>query len=1148
MSAGNVRGEAHAAHETPTVDTARPLPAQEVETVGPTGAMPGVGAHPGVTLAARPEPPATPTVARAPTLSPRRLARLQRSAGNRAVASLVGGASAPGTRSDAVIQRDLAWEAGGGPTDEELIREAVAERSSNKIKQVKNLGKAGASQAMTLIDIVLSESWGWLGPADETALETLWGTFGDKVLDQAKANPEAWRKSLEGGAELYKLPVVKRLADKFLADVRSIAGSYLDSNETYCTNEMGALGIADPAKGGSAVPEEQQATRQMELAAAMRITQDAKQVQQQLLSVPVGLERRYAMMTDRTLYFPVSFDPNREPSAEDANPPVDRDEKAKAAGVSPESLQRTAWKDVKAQWDMLDTVMQGLSIKYPIVGIGLMRGDKAMGEMVQDDPKAARAAMVSALTTTRTSIQETRPKLSGGLAYELVPIHNQLFGGQTGPSAIDWKDPVAQALAKEVLELESDKAFWVSMGLATLAAAAFILAEFATAGMATFAGVALLSTGVGLGAGQAIMAWEKARTMQTADVATTGGGTELLASGQADMAAFEAALATIMVFADVASSIKPMGRLLTGAVDKAAMAAGRVAAEAIVRDLAALGGKAPDKALATRAVLELGAEQASAKSGRSVAELLEIVGKETEAGARLQAFKALPEDLLRLSPAELAKRAGSLGAELQADKVVGEQIASLALERLGPRKVLEMNGGWKALSLALGNESAAGKAIMAWRDGMLGDLEAFVRTLPGGVDETGAAAVQRTGSKGKFTNDFDISLMGKDASKNRSAVRSFMAGRVGTTPDRLGELLLADFFTDPRRLHLYDKLSPVLREELGNRAESVAQATIMSRTLHDAEAAGNKELAAQIRAQMKELGVQEVPFKPLSDGDRAALYGKIDDYHQRLESAIGAGDEAAQRALVKDIGDTQGLINATEGGGYFSGGATRQIVSLAEGMIKGGQKPLESQVYTALLDQLPKLNAEASALMKSGIVASEEAVGAIKGIAKYGHRFRELMKALEVKVADEAAWNELATRLEKLLKQAKGEADKTLLSRLETEAVEVQREVDALMGQFRTSSHEVLMQLNRQAAMGGQRVDLAAIQFLVMATAKLTRAGTAVRAALSAIAGEVARMAEAARKHEADQGGGSGTPAPGGAPQGGGPAPGTPGGPAGPPL
>ena len=252
---------------------------------------------------------------------------------------------------------------------------------------------------------------------------------------------------------------------------------------------------------------------------------------------------------------------------------------------------------------------------------------------------------------------------------------------------------------------------------------------------------------------------------------------------------------------------------------------------------------------------------------------------------------------------------------------------------------------------------------------------------------------------------------------------------------------------------------------------------------------------------------------------------RIDDYHQQLESAIAAGDKAVQKDLVGKIGDTQGLINATEGGGYFSGGATRQIVSLAEGLIKGRQKPLDGQVYTALLDQLPKLNAEASALLRSGVVASEDAVAAIKGISKYGKRFRDLMTQLEVKVADDAAWDALAGRLEKLLKQAKGEAESSLLSRLETEAAEVQRELNDLVAQFRASSQDVLLRLNHQAAMGGQRADLASIQFLVMATAKLSRAGSAVRHSMMALSVQLARMAEAARKREAESTPDQGPPA-----------------------
>jgi len=1058
-----------------------------------------------------------PTGAPGTALAPGFVLALQGTAGNRAVTGLLSGPAALQRQAGPQpVQRETGDIPDAEMTDDELVTHAIAKKDVGSIKKVRNLAKAGGPQALQLIDILVHQTW--IGPFDERALETLWGTFGDKVLEQAKARPELWKLSLEGGAELYKLPSVKPVTDKFVADVRVIALGYLTNNEAYCVNELKRLGVADD-KGGAPGPmpsAEDQASRQAELMAAMRITRDAKQVQEQLRSTPVGLERRYAMMSDRTLYLPVTFDPSAEPAALDADPPPDRIEKARAAGLSEESLKRTPWKNVKTQWDMLDTIMQGLSIAYPVAGVGLMRGDKAMGEAVQDDPKAAKAAIVSMLTSTRDAIRDTRPKVSGGLAYELVPIHHQLFGGTRGASGIDWKDPAAQAVAKEVLQLESDIEFWKSMGLATLAAAAFVLAEFATAGMATFAGAALISAGVGIGAGQAIVAWDKALELQTANKATTGAGTELLASGQADMAMFEAALATVMVFADAVSSVKTLGKLLSGAVDRAALAAGTKAAQTVIGDLAALAGKAPDRALAERAIIELGAEEAAVKTGKSVAELLKIVGEESTVAARLKALLAVPEDLLKLTPSELAKRAGSLAAEIQANPATGEALAALAIERLGPKRVLEMNGGYKALSLALGNESAAGKTLMSWRDGMIGDIEAFVKTLPGGVDDAGGAAVKRTGSQGKVTNDFDVSLLGPHASKNRASVRSFMAGRVGTTPDRLGLLLYADFFTDPRRLHLYDRLDPALRAEVGARAEKVAEATIMARTLDDAEKAGNKELAAQIRAQMKELHIAEVPFKPLGEADRTALYGKIDDYQISLEAALDAGDKAAQKELVGKIGDTQGLINAAEGGGYFSGGATRQIVSLAEGLLKGGQKPLDAQVYTTLLDQLPKLNSEASALLRSGVVASEEAVGAIKGIAKYGARFQELMAKLEVKVADEAVWNDLATRLEQLLKEAKGEAKVNMLQRLEGEALVVQRDVEAAVAEFRTASQKVLVQLNRQAAMGAQQVDLAMIQFLVMATAKLTRAGSALKASILAISAQMARLALAAARHGPD--------------------------------
>ena len=1010
-------------------------------------------------------------------------------------------------------------------SDADLIASGIKNRDVGDIKKVSDPGlrAAGYADKLSMIGILVDQSW--VGPFDEYALETLWGSFGGNILEEAKKSPQLWKKSLEGGAELYKLPVAKELADKFIVDTRSVAGGYLDTNEKYINDELVKLGVEQPGDAaksgglggqGAAPTQQEQANRQAEITAAMRLTKSVEDEKKRLGAINVGISRAYNMMADSTVYFPILFDPAQEPDPTDGNPPQDRREKAAKywgqRGFAPDELK--AWKDVKGQWDFLEAISRGLATAYPVVGIGLMGGDQKMAASAVDDPKKARDAIVAMLTSTRDSISATRPKLAGKLAFELAPIHDQLFSGSAhGSSKVDWTDPAGKALAKEVLELESNIEFWKNMGLSTLAAAAFILAEFATAGLAT---VALVGVGVGIGVGQAALAWDKAVTMTAASTAATSADTQLISSGQADMAVMEAALATVTVFIDGATAMKPMGKAL-GLADRAALKAGLGASEKVTAELATIATKdaATARPVIERAITELGVEPVVQRTGKSAAELLGIVGDSSSVAGRLKALAAVPEDIAKLAPGEFAKRAGNLSAEVLANKGTAETLAQLAVERFGPKRVVEMNGGWKTLSMALGNESTAGKSILAWRDGMMGDIEAYVKTLPGGVDAAGAAAVKRTGTQGKFTNDFDVSLLGSSASKNRNALRSFVAGRVGTTPDRLGELLLADFFTDPRRLHLYDALDPALRQEIGTRAEKVAESTIMNKTLSDAEQAGNKALAEQIRNQMKELGIPEVAFKPLSEADRGALYTKIDDLHQQLEAAITSGDKAAQKRIVEQIGDTQGLINATEGGGYFSGGATRQIVTLAEGLLKGDKAPLDAQVYTTLLDQLPKINAEASALMKSGVVATDEAVAAIKGIAKYGKRFRDLMSKLEVAVADEAAWDALASRLDTLLHQAKGETTVTLLERLESEAKAVESEVGDLLTQFQAQSQAVLLKLSRQGALGGQTVDLGAIQFLVMATAKLSRASEAVRNALASI---VARLVEQAQKAAASQG------------------------------
>src|SRR6476619_5546012 len=109
-----------------------------------------------------------PTPGVAGRLPPSTIVALQRRAGNRAVTSLV-------------VQRN------GGqmplPPDEELIKDGIENRSAARIKQVRKLGAAKFEDKIKMIDILTDQFW--VGPNDETALETLWGSFGDGVLDTA---------------------------------------------------------------------------------------------------------------------------------------------------------------------------------------------------------------------------------------------------------------------------------------------------------------------------------------------------------------------------------------------------------------------------------------------------------------------------------------------------------------------------------------------------------------------------------------------------------------------------------------------------------------------------------------------------------------------------------------------------------------------------------------------------------------------------------------------------------------------------------------------------------------------------------------------------------------------------------------------------
>src|SRR5207244_5322360 len=101
-------------------------------------------------------------------------------------------------------------------------------------------------------------------------------------------------------------------------------------------------------------------------------------------------------------------------------------------------------------------------------------------------------------------------------------------------------------------------------------------------------------------------------------------------------------------------------------------------------------------------------------------QLNKVLGEDagSEAVNRLKALASLPAEIATMSAKDLEQKLGNLAAEVAANRGVAEGVARVGLERYGPAGLLRKAGGWKSLSLALGNDSAVGGIVKQWRDGM----------------------------------------------------------------------------------------------------------------------------------------------------------------------------------------------------------------------------------------------------------------------------------------------------------------------------------------------------------------------------------------------------------------------------------------------
>lgn len=426
-------------------------------------------------------------------------------------------------------------------TQRALIETALNSKEPADVKEVSDFTQATEAEKFQLINILLDQFW--VGPSDEDALEAIWNSFGENVLAEGASHFDIWKKCVDRGAELDELQAVTEIKNKFASDVTTISLNYLHLNQEYIQKETERLGLQQ--SGGS--PEQNQEMQKTQEAA--QNVKTAQEKQAQLREVIVGYNSHAdedlgedSIIT--TTWSPARFDPNNKPEMEQ------KPEGGWFTYVIGTDQPQVPWDKVNEQYQKLVAIIVNVANRYPaLYALVGQENEGALKDVAQGSPEQARMAISQVMQGVSQKISEAIPKIGSEIKYQdLIPIHQQLYGGMEAPSGTPWNMPLYQWIAQQDIGEYKAQEFWRNLGLVTLAAAAFVVAELATAGGATFLAAASVGLGVGIGIGQAAESWEKYMNMSQAAQTNVTSETALITQGQVTGALVEAILNTVTAF------------------------------------------------------------------------------------------------------------------------------------------------------------------------------------------------------------------------------------------------------------------------------------------------------------------------------------------------------------------------------------------------------------------------------------------------------------------------------------------------------------------------------------------------------------------------------------------------------------------------
>lgn len=939
------------------------------------------------------------------------------------------------------------------------------------IQRTFDLTTASETEKVKKISDELSHlGTGTAGAGGARLITDIWNSFGDDIARVAGANIALWEATLKR-IDLSTLPAVTRIKAKFKSDVEAVALDYLAQNRAYVLAEMDRMGAYGTEQTEKPTLDQDEQVKEMQAIAAE--VARAKQGQQKLQSLQVGWELEETgdvhkpFATEKT---PVYFRPGV--------PPMYR---TGPGGATPPA----SYEECQKEYDSAQLAVDAVASVYPTIFAMVQSGEVTK---VEADPGAARQQMGKALQGLQQKIDAAVPKIGSGVDFDdLVPIHGALFGGQMpGASGIRWNEPFYKWVGTSMVSDADTAKLLAALGVGALSAAMFVFASLATGGVAT---VLFVAAGTAASAGQAALDWKKWNDLSTAAEATVKPELALVTQGQVDMALFTAVVDTLFAFLDLKG-----GAAILTAPEKVAARQALKAAKAGTRAAIIEGLKDATIPAIERGVAELGAAETIARSGRTAEDLIKIVGEGSETAKRLEPFTKAAEKATKAALEDVAKKLPRLAEELKGGLSIAEadKLVSLAIDQYGPAGAIRKAGGWKNLSDALGEGTAAGKQLTAWRDAIRRDTFEYIEKELGG-------SATRTGTEGGFKNDMDISMLGKDAGKNREPARRFMAARAGCSPDELRGLLHGDVFIDPTRMLLHateSGLTPAMRATLAREAREYQEGLMNGRRLYLARQHGDDALVKALEEEMASRGVTPLEWKPLSESEISKLAADIDTEMALLEKAIEEGEKAR---LIRSIAQKEATIKASEEGAYAtSGGIWRWVFERPGDKGKFGKKALmemwPDERYTAILAELPSLDHSAAALKYPKDVG--ELAGALRDLGKHGGRLTEVLG--EAAVPKVAGFEELAEWCIRIKK----EVDAGLVSEALTVAGEAERfarEAAEKLAQLESASNRGLQLLRERHSFGAMSVDPGAIQAMVSAHVKYLTVRDAIERQLLAL-------------------------------------------------